>query len=450
MDTKGYGKWYPVLVMIGVQFAFATINVLLKKVIDDGLDHLVFITYRLVVATFFLVPVAFFFERKRETKLTFSILCHLFLNAILGLVSKFTIYLLVLVSIFRSFYGCRASLTQYLFLLGIQYTSATFSCAFLNMVPVITFIISLPFGLESVNIKSNGGRAKVIGTLICVGGATLLTLYKGTPLFNANSHSPTTTESIQAQSISKLGSVFATKKARWTSGSLALVAGTILWSSWFIVQSNIGKRYPLQYSSTAIMMFFGGIQSFALSLSIDRDLSKWILKDKLEIFSVLYAGIVGSGFCFVAMSWCVKKRGPVFSAAFSPIVQIIAAVFDIPFLHEPLHLGRYFLFTIYHLLGGCPVTFQVSDHGHILFRVELGNFPKLWVSFWVGKPCHHVLFFRRKGDPCLVGSAIVVVGLYILLWGKNKELQNVGVEKGDLENEKAKVQDLESHPTAVI
>ncbi|KAJ0431291.1 putative EamA domain-containing protein [Helianthus annuus] len=367
MDTKGYGKWYPVLVMIGVQFAFATINVLLKKVIDDGLDHLVFITYRLVVATFFLVPVAFFFERKRETKLTFSILCHLFLNAILG-----------------------ASLTQYLFLLGIQYTSATFSCAFLNMVPVITFIISLPFGLESVNIKSNGGRAKVIGTLICVGGATLLTLYKGTPLFNAHSHSPTTTESIQAQAISKLGSVFATKKARWTSGSLALVAGTILWSSWFIVQSNIGKRYPLQYSSTAIMMFFGGIQSFALSLSIDRDLSKWILKDKLEIFSVLYAGIVGSGFCFVAMSWCVKKRGPVFSAAFSPIVQIIAAVFDIPFLHEPLHLGS------------------------------------------------------------LVGSAIVVVGLYILLWGKNKELQNVGVEKGDPENEKAKVQDLESHPTAVI
>lgn len=51
-------------------------------------------------------------------------------------------------------------------------------------------------------------------------------------------------------------------------------------------------------------------------------------------------GIVGSGFCFVGMSWCVKNRGPVFSAAFSPIVQIIAAVFDIPFLHEPLHVGR--------------------------------------------------------------------------------------------------------------
>ncbi|KAI3812882.1 hypothetical protein L1987_17595 [Smallanthus sonchifolius] len=348
MDTKGYSKWYPVLVMIAVQFAFATINVLLKKVIDDGLNHLVFITYRLCVATLFLTPVAFFFERKSETKLTYSIIFHLFLNAILG-----------------------ASLSQYLFLLGIQYTSATFSCAFLNMVPVITFMISLIFGLESVNIKSNGGRAKVIGTLVCVGGATLLTLYKGTALFNHHSDLPATNESIHAQSISRLGSILATKKARWTSGSLALVAGTMLWSSWFIVQSNIGKRYPLQYSSTAIMMFFGAIQSLALSLFIDRDLSSWILKGKLEIFSVFYAGIVGSGFCFVGMSWCVKKRGPVFSAAFSPIVQMIAAVFDIPFLHEPLHVGS------------------------------------------------------------LVGSAVVVVGLYILLWGKNKERQNSGVEKGD-------------------
>nr|XP_043608795.1 WAT1-related protein At3g30340-like [Erigeron canadensis] len=364
MGNKSYTKWYPVLVMIVVHFVFATINVLLKKVIEDGLNHLVFITYRLTVATIFLAPVAFFFEGKSETKLTYSTILYLFLNAILG-----------------------ASLTQYLFLLGIEYTSATFSCAFLNMVPVITFILSLPFGLERVNIKSNGGRAKIIGTLVCVGGATVLTLYKGVPLFNHHSHLQATTTSIHVQSVNRQSSLLATKKARWTSGCLALVAGTILWSSWFLVQSNIGKRYPLQYSSTTIMMFFGAIQSFALSMSVKRDFSSWILKGKLEIFSVLYAGIVGSGFCFVAMSWCVKKRGPVFSAAFSPLVQMIAALFDIPFLHEPLHLGS------------------------------------------------------------LVGSAIVVVGLYILLWGKNKEIQDSSDVKAVVENQKVKVQDLESCPT---
>lgn len=52
-------------------------------------------------------------------------------------------------------------------------------------------------------------------------------------------------------------------------------------------------------------------------------------------------GVIGSGLCFVGMSWCVKKRGPVFTAAFSPLVQIIAAIYDVPFMHEQLHLGRY-------------------------------------------------------------------------------------------------------------
>ncbi|XP_076912084.1 WAT1-related protein At3g30340-like [Bidens hawaiensis] len=360
MGSKSYGKWCPVLVMIAVQFTLATVNVVLKKVIVDGLDHLVFITYRLIIAAIFLAPVAFFFERKSEIKLTYNISFYLFLNAILG-----------------------ASLTQYLFLLGIQYTSATFSCAFLNVVPVITFIMSLPFGLERVNIKSNGGRAKVIGTLVCVGGATLLTFYKGMPLFNHHSYMQATNESIHVQSIRRLSSVLATKKARWTSGSLALVAGTILWSAWFLVQSKIGKRYPLQYSSTAIMMFFRAVQSFVLSLFIHRDLSLWILKGKVQILSILYVGIVGSGLCFVGISWGVKKRGPVFGAAFSPLVQILAAVIDIPFLHEPSHVGS------------------------------------------------------------LVGSAIVVAGLYILLWGKNKELQNP-------ENEKINVQDLEFQPSSVV
>ncbi|XP_071705290.1 WAT1-related protein At3g30340-like [Rutidosis leptorrhynchoides] len=365
MDTSKYSKWYPVLILLAIHFVFATINVLLKKVIEDGMNHLVFISYRLTIATIFLAPVAFIFERKSEAKLTYNILFNLFISAILG-----------------------ASLSQYLFLLGIQYTSATFTCAFLNLVPVITFVMSLPFGLESVNIKSTGGKAKVIGTLVCVGGAFLLTLYKGVPLFNHHSHLQATTESKHVQSITRiLMSNLATKKARWTSGSLALVAGTILWSSWFLLQSNIGKRYPLRYTSTAIMMLFGAIQSFVLSLSIERDLSSWILKGKLEIFSVIYAGIVGSGFCYAGMAWCVKKRGPVFCAAFSPLVQIIAAVIDIPYLHGPLHLGS------------------------------------------------------------LVGSVIVVVGLYILLWGKNTEMQTSCVTKGDQENEITKVQDLESHST---
>ncbi|KAA8519360.1 hypothetical protein F0562_013616 [Nyssa sinensis] len=349
---KFWDEWNPVMVMIAIEFAFAIVNLLLKKVVDEGMNHLVFITYRQCISTIFLAPIGYFVERNGRPKLTLRITCHLLLSAIVG-----------------------TSLTQYFFLLGIQYTSATFACAFLNMVPVVTFIMALPFGLETVNLRSSGGRAKVLGTLVCLGGAMLLTLYKGMPLFNfSHSHAANYTMG-QTMRLSS-----GKNQERWTVGLIALIAGTLLWSSWFLLQSNIGKRYPCQYSSTAIMAFFGAIQSAVLSLSIDRNLSMWVVKGKIEILTIMYAGMVGSGLCFVGMSWCVKKRGPVFTAAFSPLVQIMAAMFDVPILHEQLHLGSVF------------------------------------------------------------GSIIVIGGLYILLWGKSKEMRNCGTKVAG-ENEETKDQE---------
>ncbi|KAK8658319.1 hypothetical protein V6N13_036527 [Hibiscus sabdariffa] len=333
-EWKSCNEWYPFIVMIAIDFSFAVVNILLKKVLDDGMNHLVLITFRLSISTIFLAPIGYFWERNSRPKLTPRILCYLFFSAIVG-----------------------ASLTQYFFLLGIQYTSATFACAFVNMVPVITFIMALPFRIETVNLKSKSGRAKILGSVICVGGALLLTLYKGRPLFeHSHTMAPTIAHAVKLSS--------SRRAERWTIGCLALIVGTLLWSSWFIIQSYVGRRYPCQFSSTAIMSFFGAIQSAALSLLINRDLSMWVLKGKVEIITVLYAGMVGSGLSYVGMAWCVKKRGPVFTAAFSPLVQILAAMLDIPILHEQLNLGS------------------------------------------------------------LLGSIVVILGLYILLWGKNREMQN--------------------------
>ncbi|GKV20288.1 hypothetical protein SLEP1_g30439 [Rubroshorea leprosula] len=326
-------EWKPFITMIAIDFAFAVVNILLKEVLDEGMNHLVLVTYRLSISTIFLAPVAYFCERNSRPKLTFHVLCYLFCGAIVG-----------------------TSLTQFLFLLGIQYTSATFACAFLNMVPVTTFVMALPFRIERASLRCSSGRAKIGGSLICVGGALLLIFHRGMPLFK---HSGT--DETRPGMELNLGR---RTTERWTLGSMALTAGVLLWSSWFFIQLNVGRRYPCQYSSTAIMTFFGTIQSALLSLFSGRNLSMWVLKGKMEIITILYAGMVGSGLCFVGMAWCVKEKGPVFTAAFSPFVQILSAMFDILILHEQLHLGS------------------------------------------------------------LLGSIIVIIGLYILLWGKNKELQN--------------------------
>jgi hypothetical protein len=130
--------------------------------------------------------------------------------------------------------------------------------------------------LEKVNMKSKCGRAKVLGTVVCIGGALLLTLYKGTPLNHP--HSRATTQITNHS-----------KTERWAIGSILNAAGCLLWSSWFLIQAKIGKRYPCQYTSTAILNLFGAIQSAILSLIVERNLGMWVLKGKLEILTVIYA-----------------------------------------------------------------------------------------------------------------------------------------------------------------
>ncbi|KAL9385208.1 hypothetical protein Peur_022218 [Populus x canadensis] len=315
------GQWKPVVGMLVISFAFAIVNLLLKKMIDQGTNNMVIATYRLSSSAIFLAPIAYFWER--------------------------------------------LTLTQYLFLLGLEYISVTFSCAFLNTVPVNTFILALLFRLEKLNMSSKAGRAKVLGTFICMGGAVLLILYKGIPLTNPRSEATTTHDIL----------ISGKKKRSWVAGSILSLAGCFMWSAWFLMQAKISKIYPCQYSSTAIMSFFGAIQSAALSLILKRKFSMWILKSKLEIISVLNAGIIGSGLCYVGMSWCIKQRGPVFTSAFTPFIQIFAAMFDFSILHEQIYLGS------------------------------------------------------------VLGSIVVILGLYILLWGKRTEAVDCGEKQAQLTDE---------------
>ncbi|KAH1118473.1 hypothetical protein GYH30_047297 [Glycine max] len=148
------------------------------------------------------------------------------------------------------------------------------------MVPVFTFIMALPLGIEKVDMKKLSAKAKVLGTFVCIGGALMLILYKGVPLINQ-----------QPEHIADKGTIrsSASKLKKWIIGSLLLTAGCFLWSSWFLIQASISKKYPCQYSSTAILSFFASIQSAILTLVIDRSNAKWILKGKLEIMTVVYA-----------------------------------------------------------------------------------------------------------------------------------------------------------------
>ncbi|XP_020577883.1 WAT1-related protein At3g30340-like isoform X3 [Phalaenopsis equestris] len=148
---------------------------------------------------------------------------------------------------------------------------------------------------------------------------------------------------------------------RWTMGTVALLLGVSSWALWFPLQSRIGRRYRALYTGTAIVFLFSFLQTALISLLIQKSFSQWIVKSKFQILSILYGGIVGSGMCILGSSWCAHKKGPVFAIAFFPLTQVVVAAIDVSLLHEQLHLGS------------------------------------------------------------LLGSIVIISGLYILLWGKSKE-----------------------------
>uniref|UniRef100_A0A0D3GBX4 EamA domain-containing protein n=1 Tax=Oryza barthii TaxID=65489 RepID=A0A0D3GBX4_9ORYZ len=263
-------EWKPVIAMLFFDLISAVTTALLKKALAEGLDRLVLITLRQLVATIFLAPIAYFKERGKRPKLTLEILVYLFFSAALG-----------------------AALSQYTFFYGLQYTTATFAITFTNMSPVITFLIAALLRVESLNMKNKAGAAKIIGTLMSFAGVMLLTLYKGVALTHQ-----------------------------------------------VVSSTKLTKKYPALYSSTAYMFLISSLQGGALTAAIQRRASVWVLTRTVEIVAVLYTGIMGSGVGYVLMTWCVEKRGPVFTSAFIPIIQIMVAIIDFFYLHENLYLGR--------------------------------------------------------------------------------------------------------------
>lgn len=79
--------------------------------------------------------------------------------------------------------------------------------------------------LERVKIREIHSVAKVVGTVITVSGAMVMTLYKGAILTKGSSHQDTSSSSTTESS-----------GQNWVLGTIMLIASCGGWASFFIVQ----------------------------------------------------------------------------------------------------------------------------------------------------------------------------------------------------------------------
>ncbi|KAL8151571.1 hypothetical protein V2J09_021379 [Rumex salicifolius] len=321
--------------MVMVQTVCAGINIFYKLATNDGMDLRILLAYRFLFATAFLAPFAFVVERKSRPKLTWTIIGQAFLCGLLG-----------------------GSLSQNLLLEGLVLTSVTFASAMSNLIPAITYVLAVCFGMEKLGVRTRSGKAKLMGTVVGIGGAMVLTLYKGLEisLWSTNIHL-----------LSRHSATTLTHQPSATNqifGSLLCLSSSIAFAGWFILQAKMSINYPCFYSSTALMSFMALIQSLMFALFVNRNWHDWKLGWNIKLLSVSYIGIA-SGMIISLNTWCVRLRGPLFVSAFGPLMLIIVTVASSVILDEKLHLGG------------------------------------------------------------VIGGVVIVIGLYMVLWGKMKEMKTL-------------------------
>ncbi|KAH0979774.1 hypothetical protein GBA52_006951 [Prunus armeniaca] len=300
----------PFVAVTLMQFGYAGMSIISKFALNRGMSQHVLVVYRHAVATVFIAPFAIVFDRKVRPKMTFSVFTKILL---LGLLEPV--------------------IDQNLFYTGMKLTTATFTSAMCNVLPAFAFIMAWIFRLENINFRSLRSLAKILGTIVTVGGAMLMTLING-PMLNL----PWTRRNFHQESTS------ATDHQDPIKGALLIGAGCFCWAGFVNLQAITLKSYPAELSLAAWICLMGTVQGTVVAL----------------------------GVAYYVQGLVMKERGPVFVTAFSPLSMIIVAVMSSFMLAEIMYLGR------------------------------------------------------------VIGAMVIVIGLYMVLWGKSKDRIPSESEKDDV------------------
>uniref|UniRef100_A0A0D3GRU2 WAT1-related protein n=1 Tax=Oryza barthii TaxID=65489 RepID=A0A0D3GRU2_9ORYZ len=271
---NGSIKAYAAVVLIRIMYS--VMQVVSKVALDQGMSPLVFIFYRHTAAALVLIPIAFVLERGKAKRVTLKNAGKMFIHALYGVT------------------GCGD-----LFNLGLNYASATSSSALYNVQPVVTFILAVIFGLESMKLKRFHGHVKSAGILFCIGGVIVLAFYEG-PMFKSFNHHHLFQQG--SSSSSSAGDTHYSKK-QWALGIFLMTLSNVLGGLWNVFQGPLIEDTS-KLMNTTIQISFASVQAFVVAVAAERDFSKWKLGWNFGLAAIIYNVIELSDEMLFNLKYC--------------------------------------------------------------------------------------------------------------------------------------------------
>ncbi|KAI4384892.1 hypothetical protein MLD38_002979 [Melastoma candidum] len=170
----------------------------------------------------------------------------------------------------------------------------------------------------------------------------------------------------------------------WTTGTIMLSLSCLSYGSWYIVQLKLLKIFSLRYWSTMLTCILAAFQSMIIGISMDRRSSAWRLGWNLQLLTIFYSGAFATATTICLLIWAIAKKGPTYPSMFNPLTLIFVAILEALILGEPIWLGT------------------------------------------------------------LLGTILILIGIYSYLWGKKKELTETETDAVELPAQSAEVSSAKS------
>ncbi|KAI4338063.1 hypothetical protein L6164_016417 [Bauhinia variegata] len=292
-----------VLSMLLVQVFATGMQLLSRVILVEGTFIFALLAYRHIVAAFCVAPFAFCLERGKVSKPGWSVWLCLFLNSLVGI-----------------------TMAMGFFYYGLRDTSATYSMNFLNLIPIFTFLFSIICRMEKLGLQTWAGKAKIMGAILCVGGALTISLYKG-KAFYIGHHSDQAHISAKASNTNML------------RGTLFLIASCLSYTAWYIVQAKLLNAFPFKYCATMLTCIMATMQAAVVGLCIDRSTAAWKLSWDLKLVTILYSGALATAATFCLISWVIAEKGPTYPPMFNPLALVFVAISEGILLGAPIRVG---------------------------------------------------------------------------------------------------------------